>query len=92
MKNTISVEISEEMSHKNVYTYPLTLTHTHTISYIEKKKLKLLEKLLLRYSCRYRMLHAMCLVTQLCLILCDPMDCIPPGSSVHKIFQARILE
>ena len=38
MKNTISVEISEEMSHKNVYTYPLTLTHTHTISYIEKKK------------------------------------------------------
>ena len=23
---------------------------------------------------------------------CDPMDCIPPGSSVHGIFQARILE
>ena len=27
---------------------------------------------------------------QLCLTLCDPMDCSPPGSSVH--FQARILE
>ena len=29
---------------------------------------------------------------QLCLTLCDPMDCSPPGSSVHGIFQARILE
>ena len=25
----------------------------------------------------------LCLVAQLCLILCDPMDCSPPGSSVH---------
>ena len=32
------------------------------------------------------------LVTQSCLILCDPMDCSPPGFSVHGIFQARILE
>ena len=29
---------------------------------------------------------------QFCLILCDPMDCSPPGSSVHGIIQARILE
>ena len=29
---------------------------------------------------------------QLCPTLCDPMDCSPPGSSVHGIFQARILE
>ena len=29
---------------------------------------------------------------QSCLTLCDPMDCRPPGSSVHGIFQARILE
>ena len=28
-------------------------------------------------------------VTQSCLTLCDPMDCSPPGSSVHGIFQAR---
>ena len=34
----------------------------------------------------------MCLVTQSCPILCDPVDCSPPGSSVHGIFQARILE
>ena len=26
---------------------------------------------------------------QLCPILCDPMDCSPPGSSVHSILQAR---
>ena len=27
-----------------------------------------------------------------CLTLCDPTDCSPPGSSLHGIFQARILE
>ena len=32
------------------------------------------------------------LVAQSCLTLCDPMDCSPPGSSVHGILQARILE
>jgi len=32
------------------------------------------------------------LVAQSCLTLCDPMDCSPPGPSVHEIFQARILE
>ena len=29
---------------------------------------------------------------QSCLTLCNPMDCSPPGSSVHWISQARILE
>jgi len=32
------------------------------------------------------------LVTQLCLTLCDPVDCTVPGSSVHGLLQARILE
>ena len=31
-------------------------------------------------------------VAQSCLTLGDPMDCSPPGSSVHGIFQARALE
>ena len=31
-------------------------------------------------------------VTQSCPTLCDPMDCSPPGSSIHGIFQARVLE
>ena len=30
--------------------------------------------------------------SQLCPTLCDPMDCSLPGSSVHEILQARILE
>ncbi|CAM9415088.1 unnamed protein product [Rangifer tarandus platyrhynchus] len=32
------------------------------------------------------------LVAQLCPTLCNPMDYSPPGSSVHRILQARILE
>ena len=31
-------------------------------------------------------------VTQSCLTLCDPIDCSLPGSSVHGIFQAIVLE
>ena len=37
----------------------------------------------------------MCLCAKLlqsCLTLCDPMDCSPPGSSVHEILQERILD
>ena len=30
-----------------------------------------------------------CLPTQLCLTLCDPIDCNPPGPSVHGMLQAR---
>ena len=37
-------------------------------------------------------IHVCVLVPQLCPTLCDPMDCNPPGSSVHGILQARILE
>ena len=32
------------------------------------------------------------LVAQSCQTLCNPMDCSPPGSSVHGILQARVLE
>ena len=32
------------------------------------------------------------LVAQSCPTLCDPMDCSPPGFSIHGIFQARIVE
>ena len=31
-------------------------------------------------------------VAQLCPTLCDPMDCSPPGSSVHGISPAKMLE
>ena len=33
-----------------------------------------------------------CKVKESEVALCDPMDCRPPGSSVHGILQARILE
>ena len=35
---------------------------------------------------------SVCLCAQSCLTLCSPMNCSPPGSSVHGNFQARILE
>ena len=47
---------------------------------------------------RMRWLDATCAmnivseVAQSCATLCNPMDCSPPGSSIHGIFQARILE
>ena len=45
------------------------------------------------YFIQWFILHyVQCLVTQSCLTLCDPKDCSPPGSSVHGIIQARILE
>ena len=33
-----------------------------------------------------------CSVAELCLTLCEPMDYRPPGSSVHVVSQARMLE
>ena len=36
--------------------------------------------------------ECVCVFPQSCPTLCDPMDYSPPGSSVHVIFQARILE
>ena len=36
--------------------------------------------------------RGVCVYAKLCLTLCNPMDCSPPGSSVHGIFQAGIKE
>ena len=36
--------------------------------------------------------YVLCSVAQSCLTLCNPMDYSPPGSSVHGILQARIME
>ena len=49
-----------------------------------------------RVGCHF-LLHCMKVrseseVAQLCLTPSNPMDCSPPGSSVHGIFQARVLE
>ena len=45
------------------------------------------------YNKHYTLLHqSESEVSQSCLTLCDPMDCRLPGSSIHGIFQARILK
>ena len=44
------------------------------------------------YLCYKLYSLCVCSVAQLCLTLCDPIDCSPPGSSVHGILQARTLE
>ena len=43
-------------------------------------------------SCKDNTESPLCSVTQLCLTLFDSMDCSSPGSSIHGILQARILE
>ena len=42
-------------------------------------------------SCNWRV-AVVVFVTQLCLTLCNPMDCSLPGSSVHGILQVRIVQ
>ena len=42
---------------------------------------------------RYNKIKMLCAKSlQSCLTFCDPMDCSPPGSSVHGSLQARVLE
>ena len=43
-------------------------------------------------DCSYLPFESESEVAQSCPTLCDPVDCSPPGSSVHGILQARILE
>ena len=45
------------------------------------------------WACKYTLkVKSESEVAQSCLPLCDPMDCSPPGSSIHGIFWARTLE
>ena len=41
---------------------------------------------------RIAIIICVCSVTRSYLTFCNPMNCSPPGFSVHEIFQARILE
>ena len=43
-------------------------------------------------SCLFNSSDQIRSVAQLCPTLCNPMDCILPGSSLHGILQARVLE
>ena len=44
------------------------------------------------FTCQGGWYKLNCEVDQSCPILCNPKDCILPGSSIHGIFQARVLE
>ena len=59
-------------------------------SNLNKDKIVLHEKIIIESS--IKTIGKERKVAQSCLTLCDPMDCSLPGSSVHGIFQARILE
>ena len=56
-------------------------------NFLEDKWVKITTFVFLYYFCIF---HARSL--QSCQTLCEPMDCILPGTSVHEILQARILE
>ena len=65
-----------------------------TWPYLKERRLEMWMKLWLPKNQGTFLMHLMNVpsVSQSCLILCDPMDCSPPGSSVHWISQARMLE
>ena len=67
-------------------TYMLTLAHTSTHTCLH------MHTHTHTYTCAHTCESVKVLVAQLCLTLCDPMDCSLPGFSVHEILQARILE
>ena len=75
----------------HIFSYPvlssalLPLHPDQRISHLSKYSVSFLLLLFLFWW------HWISEVTQSCPTLCDPMDCSPPGSSIHGILQARIL-
>ena len=61
-------------------------------SYAQNEEKKKTQSVLVPNQRKDGLCAMLCLVAQLCPTLCDPMDYRPPGSSVHAIVQARILE
>ena len=57
-------------------------------TYVITQRVNTYHKLWTLYICKYVKVS----VPQLCLTLCDPMDCSPQGSTVHGLLQKRILE
>ena len=71
-------------------------THTHTLPFGTRSKWTHIQHdglpLWLRWSRIHLQYGSYGEVAQSCPTLCDPMDCSLPRSSVHGIFQARVLE
>ena len=66
----------------------------HPSTHINFKNIRLDERSRTQKSTFYMFLFLciLCVCAQSCPTLCDPMDCILPGSSVHRFSQARILK
>ena len=73
------------MQTKTIMRYHLTFIRTALI----KKNTS--NKCWLGCSGKGTLLHC-CVYAQSCPNLCDPVNCSPPGSSVHGIFQVRVVE
>ena len=56
----------------------------------QSEKIKIMNKR--NFSDEFYLAAAAAKSLQSCPTLCNPMDCSPPGSSIHGILQARILE
>ena len=69
-----------------------TKTHCGLTAWSKKRRKKKKEEGNLKTDLLYLRDMCVCSVAQSCLTLCDPTDCSLPGSSLHGIFQARILE
>ena len=73
---------------------------SHQLSFLYNRLFTLAKSLLIRQQFMYHgslyppplLLLLACKSAQSCPISCDPTDCSPPGFSVHRIFQATILE
>ena len=72
-----------------IYIYIYIHTHTHTYTHVGFPSDSVIEAYVRIGTC---IVKGKVKVAQSCLTLCDPMDCSPPGSSIHGILQARRLE
>ena len=80
-----------------IYIYIYLYIHTHIyllffrfFSYIGHYRV--LRRVPILYSRSLLIIYCIYSIETSWLTLCDPIDCSPPGSSIHGIFQARILE
>ena len=69
--------------HTHTYVYMYIYIHTHTVEYYSATR----EKAILLFTTTWMELEGISVqfgsVTQLCMILCDPMDCSMPGFPAH---------
>ena len=98
-------EINSRNSDSNVYSFCLTYTNNLLIQLLLSTSvittwIQVASKSLWDHSINILLYPLLSLPTtcmhakslQSCLTLCDPIYCSPPGSSVHRILQARMLE